>query len=295
MAQYKVLDPEQEIPCPYNKCEMIRAKRMPYHLMKCRRNHPCSEYASCPLNATHEVPKPELRYHIENCPDKPRIEQDLAYETLKSSGSSLFQGSTALPEYQKIIINSEEDWEIDIPLLPRIGVDPSFFAKLEGIHIDGLTRAEKKHMKAQYALPVEERRYVHFTNLEEKSSEKPVTAKEEVTEEKLRIPHKASQTYIPKPNIPKQQPSTVFTYSLSSVGVGRGQITSVSDPITKTDVAEQSVGRGTGGLGRGILRLGVDDSPTFLANRGQVGRGHQAGGMASKMFSSVGTGRGAAR
>ena len=138
-------------------------------------------------------------------------------------------------------------------------------------------------------------RYVHFTNLEEKSSEKPVTAKEEVTEEKLRIPHKASQTYIPKPNIPKQQPSTVFTYSLSSVGVGRGQITSVSDPITKTDVAEQSVGRGTGGLGRGILRIGVDDSLTFLANRGQVGRGHQAGGMASKMFSSVGTGRGAAR
>ena len=24
----------------------------------------------------------------------------------------MFQGSTALPEYQKIIINSEEDWEI---------------------------------------------------------------------------------------------------------------------------------------------------------------------------------------
>lgn len=37
MAQYKVLDPEQEIPCPYNRCEMIRAKRMPYHLIKCRR------------------------------------------------------------------------------------------------------------------------------------------------------------------------------------------------------------------------------------------------------------------
>lgn len=25
----------------------------------------------------------------------------------------------------------------EVPLLPRIGVDPNYFAKIEGIHIDG--------------------------------------------------------------------------------------------------------------------------------------------------------------
>lgn len=37
MAYYKIPDPEQLIPCPYDKVHMIAAKRMQYHLMKCRK------------------------------------------------------------------------------------------------------------------------------------------------------------------------------------------------------------------------------------------------------------------
>lgn len=37
MAQYKIPDPEEMVPCPYDKVHMIRAKRMQYHLMKCRK------------------------------------------------------------------------------------------------------------------------------------------------------------------------------------------------------------------------------------------------------------------
>ncbi|XP_065940001.1 uncharacterized protein [Magallana gigas] len=292
MAQYKVLDPEQEIPCPYNRCEMIRAKRMPYHLIKCRRNHPCTEFASCPLNAIHVVPKPELRYHIENCPDKPRIEQDLSYEIQKEAGSTgtLFQGCVDLPEYHQITVNSEDDWEKEVPLLPRIGVDPNYFAKIEGIHIDGLTNAEKKYMKIQYALPPGERRYVKYPD--KPSVTQQQEAKREEVEEELRIPNKISQTYISNPKPAKQQPSAVFAFSLSSVGVGRGQTASVGEQQNP-----QNIGRGRALVGRGIAGLRIGDGSEGLgssispAGRGQIGKECHAKGIAGKLFSS-GIGRG---
>ena len=43
-------DPEELIECPYNKSHMIRAKRMPYHLMKCRQvgyRHVSSHLTRC--------------------------------------------------------------------------------------------------------------------------------------------------------------------------------------------------------------------------------------------------------
>uniref|UniRef100_K1S3X9 Gametocyte-specific factor 1 n=1 Tax=Magallana gigas TaxID=29159 RepID=K1S3X9_MAGGI len=267
MAQYKVLDPEQEIPCPYNRCEMIRAKRMPYHLIKCRR----AKFASCPLNAIHVVPKPELRYHIENCPDKPRIEQDLSYEIQKEKGSTgtLFQGCVDLPEYHQITVNSEDDWEKEVPILPRIGVDPNYFAKIEGIHIDGYVKYPDKPSVTQQQ-----------------------EAKKEDVEEELRIPNKISQTYISNPKPAKQQPSAVFAFSLSSVGVGRGQIASVGEQQNP-----QSVGRGRALVGRGIAGLRIEDGSEGLgssispAGRGQIGKECHAKGIAGKLFSS-GIGRG---
>ncbi|XP_062578274.1 protein D7-like [Saccostrea cucullata] len=313
MAQYRVYDPEQEIPCPYNKCEMIRAKRMPYHLIRCRRNHPCSEYASCPLNATHVVPKPELRYHLENCPDKPRLEQDISFEAQKREGGTLFTGCTKLPTYSQIDLKIEDDWDKEIPLLPRIGVDPNIFAKMEGIQLQGLTTAEKKHMKAQYALPQEERRY--FKN-PDKPEEKPVAGapkQEEEEEEELRIPNKAPQTYVPKPQSTKQQPHTVFAFSLSSTGVGRGQTASTGE---QPSMEGQGVGMGRGmaGVGRGITGVGrgraesvwlgsekVDNSLNLIGRgqsirgghvmRGSAGGGQVMTGSVGRLM-MAGTGRG---
>ena len=42
-------------------------------------NYIGSDFAVCPFNARHEMPKPELRYHLANCPDKAVIEPMLAY------------------------------------------------------------------------------------------------------------------------------------------------------------------------------------------------------------------------
>uniref|UniRef100_A0A8C8RPU3 Gametocyte specific factor 1 n=1 Tax=Pelusios castaneus TaxID=367368 RepID=A0A8C8RPU3_9SAUR len=73
------LDPEKLVQCPYDKNHQIRACRFPYHLIKCRKNHPeiVKQLATCPFNARHQVPKAEISHHISSCDDKSCIEQDI--------------------------------------------------------------------------------------------------------------------------------------------------------------------------------------------------------------------------
>uniref|UniRef100_A0AAY5EKX7 CHHC U11-48K-type domain-containing protein n=1 Tax=Electrophorus electricus TaxID=8005 RepID=A0AAY5EKX7_ELEEL len=67
-------DPNKLLQCPYDKNHQIRACRFPFHLLKCRKNHPklASELKTCPFNAKHLMPRYELSHHIENCEDRQR-------------------------------------------------------------------------------------------------------------------------------------------------------------------------------------------------------------------------------
>lgn len=218
MAQYKIPDPEELIPCPYDKVHMIRAKRMQYHLMKCRRNYAGRDFATCPFNARHEMPRPELRYHMSNCPDKAMIEPALSYESSKrNGGGTLFKGCTDVPAYNNYSVPQRENWDEEIPSVARIGVDPNFYLKLSYKDMTGMTKQQKKFYKQQMALPPEERQL-------------PVDYQEPKTEEKeeekrLRLPHQVPQAYMGmhQPQQKLQQPSQVFAYSMSMAGVGRGQ------------------------------------------------------------------------
>ncbi|XP_074709700.1 gametocyte-specific factor 1, partial [Strix uralensis] len=66
------MDPEALVQCPYDKSHQVRASRLPYHIVKCQRNHPqvARMLATCPFNARHRVPQANLRSHIASCPDK---------------------------------------------------------------------------------------------------------------------------------------------------------------------------------------------------------------------------------
>ncbi|XP_039400073.1 netrin receptor DCC isoform X7 [Mauremys reevesii] len=77
------LDPEKLIQCPYDRYHQIRACRFPYHLIKCRKNHPdiAQQLATCPFNARHQVPRAEIRRHISSCDDKSCIEQDIVSQS----------------------------------------------------------------------------------------------------------------------------------------------------------------------------------------------------------------------
>uniref|UniRef100_A0A8C5U7E8 Gametocyte specific factor 1 n=1 Tax=Malurus cyaneus samueli TaxID=2593467 RepID=A0A8C5U7E8_9PASS len=77
------MDPERLIQCPLVKHHMIRARRFPYHLVKCKESNPeiAKKLATCPFNARHLVPRADLSDHIMKCKDKAFMEQDGGEET----------------------------------------------------------------------------------------------------------------------------------------------------------------------------------------------------------------------
>ncbi|XP_041254940.1 gametocyte-specific factor 1-like [Pyrgilauda ruficollis] len=105
-----VLDPERLIQCPLVKHHWIRARRFPYHLVKCKESNPeiAKKLATCPFNARHLVPQAELSNHIMNCNDKAFVEQDVVSRSCESPQEQLNNGSTwqAPP--------CAEDWETDL-------------------------------------------------------------------------------------------------------------------------------------------------------------------------------------
>ncbi|XP_024130250.1 gametocyte-specific factor 1-like [Oryzias melastigma] len=65
-------DPDKILQCPYDKNHQIRNSRFPFHILKCRKNHPklAKELRACPFNARHLIPKQELAQHIEMCENR---------------------------------------------------------------------------------------------------------------------------------------------------------------------------------------------------------------------------------
>ncbi|NXI53913.1 GTSF1 factor, partial [Chloroceryle aenea] len=105
-----VWDPERLLQCPYNKHHQIRARRFPYHLVKCKKSYPevAKELVTCPFNARHLVHHAELGDHIVKCNDREFIEQDIV------SQSSGFQRAemNAVDKWQPP--PCDEDWEMEL-------------------------------------------------------------------------------------------------------------------------------------------------------------------------------------
>ncbi|KAA8591337.1 gametocyte-specific factor 1 isoform X1 [Etheostoma spectabile] len=99
-------DPEKLLQCPFDKNHQIRACRFPYHLIKCRKNHPklAMELKTCPFNARHLVPKHELTYHTESCEDRISVDTDNDGNT---NGLSKWQ----VPVSTWVNQNMTEDWD----------------------------------------------------------------------------------------------------------------------------------------------------------------------------------------
>ncbi|NXU20508.1 GTSF1 factor, partial [Pardalotus punctatus] len=91
-----VLDPERLIQCPLVKHHLIRARRFPYHLVKCKESNPdiAKKLATCPFNARHLVPWADLSKHIIKCRDKAIMERDAASQSCQPLQEQSNTGST---------------------------------------------------------------------------------------------------------------------------------------------------------------------------------------------------------
>lgn len=114
MAQYRIYDRTEDLNCPYCGC-IVMAQRFQYHLIKCRKNYKGPVFKICPFNATHHMPKPELRHHLAICPDKVMLEQELKHAARKENGElNMFKGCTDTPVYKELDIPVNEDWDAEV-------------------------------------------------------------------------------------------------------------------------------------------------------------------------------------
>ncbi|NXK95230.1 GTSF1 factor, partial [Formicarius rufipectus] len=102
-----LMDPERLVQCPFVKHHHIRARRFPYHFVKCKENNPeiAKKLATCPFNARHLVPRHDLSDHIMKCNDKAIVEQDTVSRSCEPCQEQVKNESTwqAPP--------CDEDWE----------------------------------------------------------------------------------------------------------------------------------------------------------------------------------------
>ncbi|NXA43101.1 GTSF1 factor, partial [Eudromia elegans] len=104
-----ILDPERLVQCPYDKHHRIRARRFPYHLVKCRKSYPqvAKQLSTCPFNARHLVPQADLRDHISNCNDKRFIEEEIASEASDFQRKHMHMSSVSTWQAPPC----DEDWD----------------------------------------------------------------------------------------------------------------------------------------------------------------------------------------
>ncbi|XP_055067359.1 gametocyte-specific factor 1 [Misgurnus anguillicaudatus] len=130
-------NPDKLLLCPYDPNHLIRACRFPYHLIKCRKNHPelVGELWTCPFNARHLMKKHELSHHISTCLDRCSVN-----DTYIDNGrtDSKFQ----IPVSTWTAPANNEDWDEEMEERAKVA---SSFAW--GVSTSRLPQDREKHSK----------------------------------------------------------------------------------------------------------------------------------------------------
>ncbi|XP_019642140.1 PREDICTED: uncharacterized protein LOC109483542 isoform X1 [Branchiostoma belcheri] len=226
-----VVDPNELIICPYDKVHLVRASRMPYHLMKCRRNYTSNDMRTCPFNARHVVTIGEHRHHILNCPDRKVLEDHASHAQSMDDGEegSYFKGCTAVPAYNSWEAPpAEEDWEGEAEhhntaAAAQAQQEQEGDQEVTAKDLALMTPAQKKNYKRKLRKE-QERKAAESAAL--------VNGAAGANSTKLRIPQNfgAAACLLPQQPTVQQgiqpaQPNNL-TYSLNMGGVGRGLLMS---------------------------------------------------------------------
>ncbi|ROL47909.1 Gametocyte-specific factor 1 [Anabarilius grahami] len=116
-------NPDKLLLCPYDPHHLIRACRFPYHLIKCRKNHPelLGELWTCPFNARHLMRKHELSHHISTCVDRCSVNETYVARDKTDSKFQIPVGTWTAPV-------CDEDWDEEVD--KHVTTAPSFVRDL---------------------------------------------------------------------------------------------------------------------------------------------------------------------
>jgi len=210
-----------------------------------------------------------------NCLDRAIVEQDILFAQERNREEALlYKGNTSVPPYYRAnAVITDEDWDDDVPKVSLSSNKPAE-AKGRFKDVSFMTPAQKKayykRLKINY-----ERKEQGLPELEDEEEpdiqipgEVPVPPQQQ---QQLRLPKdkpKAMQHMQPgKPKAAKPKPS-VFEYSLSMAGIGRGTPKPPSQEPTK-------VANGISlGIGRGMAptkpKSDLQNGVSTNAGRGQI-------------------------
>jgi len=107
-------DPEQLFICPYDSTHLVRKKKLPYHIPKCRKNWAGTDFKICPFNSNHVIPAPEFAGHKAMCEDRYTIEMEL--ENINRKKADIHQGLPVVrpvAEDKPYLPASSEDWDLE--------------------------------------------------------------------------------------------------------------------------------------------------------------------------------------
>ncbi|CAK9822729.1 Gametocyte-specific factor 1 [Anthophora retusa] len=91
--------------CPYDVTHRIRKSAMPYHLMRCRANHPSGK-VQCPFDAFHVVDEDYLKQHILNCASSGNVRREQY-----SFEPNIQLGSVSLETVKNLSVPVMQDWK----------------------------------------------------------------------------------------------------------------------------------------------------------------------------------------
>ena len=102
-------DREQLVTCPYDPSHKVTQMRLPYHLIKCRKNHKDKEFSQCPYDAKHVILKAQFQEHLQICDKKAIIEPQLVM--VERNFGLLIPPSQAV-EIEATLSN---EWDLEMP------------------------------------------------------------------------------------------------------------------------------------------------------------------------------------
>lgn len=95
--------------CSFDSNHIILRSRMPYHIIKCVKNHPGHNKIQCPYDATEYIDSDELTNHLLTCESKKSLCAD-RYELAELKARDLMGKNQSTPYIHDSAPRLDEDW-----------------------------------------------------------------------------------------------------------------------------------------------------------------------------------------